>query len=149
MHSAEAEMELARHDLERTRDLAQRKVVSKAELDAAESKFKQKLGAVAIRCVPMIRKKTMRGAVRWPARDSPGERRADDQSGQQVVPLTSLDPVFVDFALPQQDLGKLSNGLEVHVTTDALPGRVFDGKLTAINSMVDVGHAQRFGAGDA
>jgi membrane fusion protein, multidrug efflux system len=39
--------------------------------------------------------------------------------------------------LPQQHLGKLSPGLEVRVTTDALPGRVFAGKLTAINSMVD------------
>jgi membrane fusion protein (multidrug efflux system) len=58
-------------------------------------------------------------------------------AGQQVVPLTSLDPVFADFALPQQHLGKLAQGLEVRVTTDALPGRVFTGKLTAINSMVD------------
>jgi len=57
--------------------------------------------------------------------------------GQQVVALTSLDPVYVDFALPQQHLAQLAQGLEVDVTTDALPGRVFKGKLTAINSMVD------------
>ena len=56
-------------------------------------------------------------------------------AGQQVVPLTSLDALFADFALPQQYLGQLEPGLEVHVTTDALPGRVFGGKLTAINSM--------------
>ena len=41
LQSAEAEAELARADLERARDLATQKVVSKAELDAAESKFKQ------------------------------------------------------------------------------------------------------------
>jgi len=41
------------------------------------------------------------------------------------------------FALPQQHLAQLSQGLEVRVTTDALPGRVFPGKLTAVNSMVD------------
>jgi membrane fusion protein (multidrug efflux system) len=58
-------------------------------------------------------------------------------AGQQVVALTSLDPVYVDFALPQQHLAQLSQGLEVRVTTDALPGRVFPGKLTAVNSMVD------------
>jgi membrane fusion protein (multidrug efflux system) len=57
--------------------------------------------------------------------------------GQQMVPLTSLDPVYADFALPQQHLGKLADGLEVKVTTDALPGQVFIGKLSAINSMVD------------
>src|SRR4030095_12393461 len=58
---------------------------------------------------------------------------------QQVVPLTSLDSLFADFALPQQYLGQLKPGLEVHVTTDALPGRVVSGKLTAINSMGGAG----------
>jgi membrane fusion protein (multidrug efflux system) len=59
-------------------------------------------------------------------------------AGQQVVPLQSLDPVFADFALPQQHLAVLSPGLEVRVTTDAVPGRVFVGKLAAVNSMVDM-----------
>src|SRR5438552_1346044 len=58
-------------------------------------------------------------------------------SGQQVVQLSSLDSLFADFALPQQYLGQLTPGLQVHVTTDALPGHVFPGKVTAINSMVD------------
>src|SRR5207253_10099604 len=58
-------------------------------------------------------------------------------SGQQVVQITSLDSLFADFALPQQYLGQLTPGLEVNVTTDALAGRVFNGKVTAINSMVD------------
>jgi membrane fusion protein (multidrug efflux system) len=51
--------------------------------------------------------------------------------------VTSLDPVYADFALPQQELAKLTQGLEVVVRTDAAPGRDFKGKLTAINSMVD------------
>jgi membrane fusion protein (multidrug efflux system) len=59
------------------------------------------------------------------------------KEGQQVVQLTALDPVYVDFALPQQELSKISTGLEVRVHTDAIPGREFKGKLTAINSMVD------------
>ena len=59
------------------------------------------------------------------------------KEGQQVVQLTALDPVYVDFALPQQELAKISTGLEVRVHTDAVPGREFKGKLTAINSMVD------------
>ncbi len=137
LHSAEADLELARADLERSRDLVARKVISKAEIDAAESKFKQKSGAVD-QMRSMITKKT----VRAPFDGQLGIRQVNVgqmiNAGQQVVPLTSLDPVFADFALPQQDLGKLSSGLEVHVTTDALPGRVFSGKLTALNSMVDV-----------
>jgi membrane fusion protein (multidrug efflux system) len=51
--------------------------------------------------------------------------------------LTALDPVYVDFSLPQQELPKLGTGFETRVRTDALPGREFKGDLTAINSMVD------------
>jgi len=54
-----------------------------------------------------------------------------------IVALTALDPVYVDFALPQQELGKLAEGYEVSVRTDAVPDHEFKGKLTAINSMVD------------
>jgi membrane fusion protein (multidrug efflux system) len=136
LKSAEADLELARSDLERSRELAGRKVISKAEIDAAESKFKQKQGVVE-QMRSMISKKT----VRAPFDGQLGIRQVNIgqmiNAGQQVVPLTSLDPVFADFALPQQYLGQLTPGLEVHVTTDALPGRVFNGKLTAINSMVD------------
>jgi membrane fusion protein, multidrug efflux system len=137
LHSAEADLELARADLDRSRDLVARKVISKAEIDAAESKFKQKSGAVD-QMRSMITKKT----VRAPFDGQLGIRQVNvGQSliaGQEVVPLTSLDPVFVDFALPQQDFGKLGAGLEVHVTTDALPDHIFTGKLTAVNSMVNV-----------
>jgi membrane fusion protein (multidrug efflux system) len=136
LHSAEADLQLARADMERSRDLATRKVISKAEIDATESKFKQKEGAVD-QMRSMITKKT----VRAPFDGQLGIRQVNvGQSliaGQEVVPLTSLDTLFVDFALPQQDFGKLSSGLEVHVTTDALPGRVFTGKLTAMNSMIN------------
>src|SRR5437867_11130546 len=134
--SAEADLELARADLERSRDLVSRKVISKAEIDASESKFKQKEGSVE-QMRSMIAKKT----VRAPFDGQLGIRQVNVgqmvNAGQQVVPLTSLDPVFADFALPQQYLGQLTPGLEVQVATDALAGRVFNGKLTAINSMVD------------
>jgi len=136
LRSSEAEAELARQDLERTRGLASEKVVSKAELDAAESKV-NRLNAVVDQMRSSIRKKTLVA----PFDGQLGIRQVNVgqmiNAGQQVVPLTSLDSLFADFALPQQYLGQLKPGLEVHVTTDALPGRVFGGKLTAINSMVD------------
>ena len=136
LRSAEAEAELARTDLERTQGLASQKVVSKAELDAAESKFRR-LTAIVDQMRSSIRKKTLVA----PFDGQLGIRTVNVgqmiNPGQQVVALTSLDPVYVDFALPQQHLAQLSQGLEVRVTTDALPGRVFPGKLTAINSMVD------------
>ena len=136
LRSAEAEAQLARTDLERSRDLAMKKVVSSAELDSAQSKFRR-LNAVVDQVRSSITKKTLIA----PFDGQLGIRQVNVgqmiNAGQQVVPLTSLDPVFADFALPQQYLGQLTPGLEVHVTTDAIPGRVFNGKLTAINSMVD------------
>ncbi len=137
LRTAEADLEWARKDLERTRDLAVRKVISKAELDAAESKFKQKEGTVD-NMRAMITKKE----VRAPFDGQLGIRQVNVgqtiNAGQQVVSLQSLDPVYVDFALPQQHLPKLSTGLETHVRTDAVEGREFVGKLTAINSAVDI-----------
>ena len=137
LRSAEAEQELARTDLERTRDLAAKKVVSNSDLDAAESKLRR-LTAVVDQMRSNIRKK----AIVAPFDGQLGIRQVNIgqmiNSGQPVVPLQSLDPVFADFALPQQYFSKLSQGLEIRVTTDAVPGRVFNGKLTAVNSMVDV-----------
>ena len=125
----EADLHLARNDLARARDLAVRKVISKADLDAAESKVIQKEGIVQHK------------EVRAPFDGQLGIRQVNVgqmiKEGQQVVQLTALDPVYVDFALPQQELAKISTGLEVRVHTDAVPGKEFKGKLTAINSMVD------------
>jgi membrane fusion protein (multidrug efflux system) len=136
LHSAEADLELARADLVRSRDLASRKVISKADQDAAESKF-NRLSAVVDQMRSNIRKKT----IVAPFDGQLGIRLVNVgqsiDARQQVVALTALDPVYVDFALPQQELGKLSTGLDARLQTDAVPGREFKGKLTAINSMVD------------
>lgn len=136
LRTAEADLELARADLERARDLAKRNVVSKAELDSAESKFKQKEGTVS-NMRAMISKKE----VRAPFDGQLGIRLVNVGQmvtpGQQVVSLQALEPLYVDFALPQQFLSKLSEGLDVHVQTDVMPGQEFVGKLTALNSSVD------------
>src|SRR5947207_1998348 len=136
LKSSEADLELARSDLARTRDLATRNVVSKAELDAAESKFKQKEGTVS-NMRAMIAKKE----VRAPFDGQLGIRLVNVgqmiTAGQQVVSLQALEPLYVDFGLPQQYLSKLSEGLEVRIQTDVMPGNEFVGKLTALNSSVD------------
>ena len=137
LRSADSDAELARADMDRARDLVQRKVISKSEWDASEAKYRQKL-AQADNMRAMIAKKE----VRAPFDGQLGIRQVNIgqmiNAGQQVVPLQTLDPVYVDFTLPQQRLSQLSPGLEVHVRTDALPGREFVGKLTAINPGIDV-----------
>jgi membrane fusion protein (multidrug efflux system) len=136
LRSAEADLELARQNLERARDLAGRKVISKSELDTAQSAFGQKKGMV-----DNMHSMTGKKEVRAPFDGQLGIRQVNVgqmiNAGKEVVALTSLDPVYVDFALPQQELAKLTSGFEIRVRTDAVGSREFKGKLTAVNSMVD------------
>ncbi|MFL6589111.1 MAG: efflux RND transporter periplasmic adaptor subunit [Chthoniobacterales bacterium] len=136
LKNAQADLELARANLDRAHDLATRKVVSKQELDAAEAQFGQKQGTVD-NIQALLRKKQ----VLAPFDGQLGIRQVNVgqmiNAGQQVVALTALDPVYVDFAMPQQELSRLTEGLDVTVRTDAVRGKEFKGKLTAIDSMVD------------
>lgn len=136
LRSAQADAELAKADFERAKDLAVRKVISAAELDAASSKYAQKQAAVE-NIQSIIDKKE----IRAPFDGAAGIRTVNPGQmvnvGHALVSLQALDRVFVDFALPQQQLAEVKPDLAVKVTTDAIPGREFDGKLTAINSSVD------------
>jgi membrane fusion protein (multidrug efflux system) len=136
LRSAEAEAELAKADFERARDLAARKVISAAELDAASAKYAQKKAAVE-NIQSVISKKE----IRAPFDGAAGIRTVNPGEmvivGRPLVTLQALDQVFFDFALPQQQLSEVKTDLPVKVTTDVFPDREFDGKLTAINSAVD------------
>jgi len=136
LRSAMASADLARLNLERARELREKKMMSQADLDSAEAQAKQASAQIDnIRAV--IAKKT----IRAPFAGRTGIRQVNLgqflDNGAAIVTLQSLDPVYVDFALPQQALAELSAGMAVRVTTDAFPGQSFEGKLTAINPEVD------------
>ncbi len=136
LRSALASADLARLNLERARDLRGKSMMSQADLDSAEAQAKQANAQIDnIRAV--IAKKT----IRAPFAGRTGIRQVNLgqflDNGAAIVTLQSLDPVYVDFALPQQNLSQLGVGMTVRVTTDAFPGQSFTGKLTAINSEVD------------
>lgn len=57
--------------------------------------------------------------------------------GAPVVSLQQLDPIYLDFSLPEQMIGKLVDGTTVRATVDALPGRTFEGTVTALEPQVD------------
>jgi membrane fusion protein (multidrug efflux system) len=58
-------------------------------------------------------------------------------AGTALVTLQALDPMFVDFYLPQQALGEIKPGGKVAVGVDAYPGRSFTGTVASINAKVD------------
>ena len=136
MRSAEADASLAKNDLDRARDLSGRKVISKAEFDAAQSKYAQKKAAV-----DNMRSLIDKKEIHAPFDGTAGIRSVNAgqmvKVGDPLVSLQTLDQVYADFSLPQQQLSNLSVGLPVKVTTDAVSGREFEGKLTAINSSID------------
>ncbi len=57
--------------------------------------------------------------------------------GDPIVSLQQLDPIYLDFTLPEQQLGKVKEGTLVRATVDAIPGQVFEGRVTAVEPQVD------------
>ncbi len=136
LRAAEADAELARATFERAKKLIGPHVISRADFDAADNGWKQAKARVDnIRAV--IAKKN----VRAPFTGKLGIRRISVgqflAKGSPVVSLHSLDPVYVEFSLPQQKLGSLEEGLKVIVSADAFQGRPFEGIITAINPEID------------
>ena len=136
LRAAEANLALAKIDLERKSKLLAQKTISRSEYDNAEAQYKQ-AAAQADNIRAAIKKKT----IRAPFDGRLGIRLVNVgqvlKEGDAIVSLQSIDPIFVNFSLPQQQLAQVNSGLVVQVTTDALPGKVVAGKITAINPQVD------------
>jgi membrane fusion protein (multidrug efflux system) len=133
---AEASVTLAKANLERARELLAQKIISQAEYDSAEANFK-----VAIAAAESIRATIGKKTLRAPFSGRLGIRLVNLgqilKEGDPVVSLQTLDPIYVDFLLPQQQLAEIRTGLPVRVTTDALPGQRIEGSVTTINPEVD------------
>ncbi len=133
---AVASVDLARLNLERARELWTQRVSSQQQLDTAEANFKRALAdAEEIRSA--IQKKT----IRAPFAGQLGIRLVNLgqmlEEGDPIVSLQALDPIFVNFTLPQQELYRIEVGFPVRVRTDALPEDRFEGRITAIEPEVD------------
>jgi len=133
---AEAAVALARTSLNRTRELLADQAVSQAEMDRAVAGYQQALAeAESLRAT--IAKKT----IRAPFAGRLGIRQVNLgqilEAGNEIVTLQALDPIFVDFLLPQQQLSQLKTGLTVRVTSNALLGKVIEGQITTINPKVE------------
>jgi membrane fusion protein (multidrug efflux system) len=136
LRSAEATVGLTRLTFQRARRLLAEGTFSQAEYDKADAEYKQALAQTDnIRAV--IAKKT----VRAPFSGLLGIRLVNLgqmlSPGDQIVSLQALDPIFTNFSLPQQQLARIRPNLGVRVETDALPGEVIKGTITAINPQVE------------
>jgi membrane fusion protein (multidrug efflux system) len=136
LRAAEATAALGTANFQRARDLRQSNTNSPAELDAAEAQAKQ-AAAQADSLRATIAKKT----IRAPFAGRIGLRLVNLgqilREGDAITTLQTLDPIYVNFSLPQQRLAQIAAGTKVRITTDAAPGATFDGTITAINAEVD------------
>ena len=134
--AAEADLELARITFERMKGLVEHDAVSRAEFDNAAAAHKQ-----ADAKIREIRATIERKTIRAPFPGMLGIREVNLgqylTGGAPVVPLQSLNPIYVNFGVPQQRIGEMRLGRTVRVTAADLGEAAYNGRVTAVDSVVD------------
>jgi len=134
--AAEAQRELARLNYERMQGLLTGNVISQAEFDRATADFRQTQAHVG-----EIRAAIERKTIRAPFSGVLGIRRVNlgqyMSGGDALVTLQSMNPIYVNFGVPQQSVAQMRAGRTVRVTADELPAAEFNGRITAVDSTVD------------
>jgi membrane fusion protein (multidrug efflux system) len=136
LRTARAKLDLARQNLDRAQDLSQKHVIAQSAFDEAKSQYDAAMATVDETQATIDRK-----TIRAPFTGDLGIRQINAgqylKSGDPIVQLESLDPIYANFALPQQNIGKLHVGQQVRIQADGYPDKTFTGTITAINSAVD------------
>jgi membrane fusion protein (multidrug efflux system) len=136
--AAEAQLKLARLSYDRFRGLRDKGVVAQADYDKAAADQAQ-----ADAAVNQINATIARKTIRAPFTGILGIRQVNLgqylAAGDKVVPLQSLDPIYVNFSIPQQEVGRVRRGETVRVTSEgsAAPPVALLGKVAAVDSVVD------------
>jgi len=136
LQQLEAAAALAQVTFGRAKQQLAVEAVSKADYDSTAADLKAKQAAVAQQRVN-VAKKQLRAPFAGRAGIFTVNPGAYLNSGATIVTLQQIDPVFVDFHLPQKSLAELRVGQRVALTLDAYPGKTFEGTLTAINPKID------------
>jgi membrane fusion protein, multidrug efflux system len=147
LHLRDADIAAKLHTLEAARDLAQvnynrdkaqleRQLISQAQFDTTSSNLASAQAQVAEQAA-ILQKYTLRA----PFAGHLGVRTINAGQylapGTAVVTLQALDPIFFDFAVPQQQLDQIKVGQNLSISVDAYPGVQFAGKITTIDPKVD------------
>ena len=136
LNAAASDLDLAQSNLDRVSRLYRSRVVSRAEFDAANSQ-----ASAAQAQLDNITASLDKKQISAPFAGRLGLRLVnigqDLSQGVAIVSLQALDPMRVNFSLPQKALAQISDGLSVRVTSNAVPDRIFEGTITAINTEID------------
>ena len=134
LRAADSQRDLARLNLDRLRGLKESGVISQADYDRAAAELQQGEARVG-----EIRATIERKTIRAPFSGRLGIRQVNLgqylAGGDPIVPLQSLQPVYVNFSVPQEQMSRLRPGAAVSLTAEG--GIRATGKITAMNSVVD------------
>lgn len=132
----EAQRDLAAINFKRSQQLVKEGVISQSEYDNATSQQKVTEAQVGDTKAAIARK-----TIRAPFTGMLGIRQISLgqylAAGQAIVSLQSLDPIYVNFGVPQQETPRVIPGHPLRVASDDLPGIEFSGRITAIDSVVN------------
>jgi membrane fusion protein (multidrug efflux system) len=110
--------------------------VSGEDYDEARLEFEAAAARVAAKQALIDKKK-----IHAPFNGLLGIRQADLGEylapGAKIVPLETIDPIYVDFSLPERHFSELAEGQQLELTVQAYPGQTFQGEITAINPGID------------
>jgi membrane fusion protein (multidrug efflux system) len=136
--AAVAQRDLARQNFDRMQGLLKDSVISRAEFDAATADSRQTEARVG-----EIRAAIERKTIRAPFSGILGIRQVNLgqylSSGDPIVQLQSLNPIYVNFDVPQQATRHVRIGREVRIASEVADGMEFTGRVSAIDSIVNEG----------
>ena len=138
LQSLEATASLAQITYDRDLKQLKAQAISQAIVDNDEANLRNARAQVAVQKA-ILDKKTLRA----PFDGKLGLRQVDLgqflAAGTMIATLQSMDPIYVDFLLPQQAVAQIAVGDRVRARIDAFPGHTFEGRITAINPKIETG----------
>ncbi|MCS3904354.1 membrane fusion protein (multidrug efflux system) [Methylohalomonas lacus] len=138
LEGLKADLQLAQVQFDRAAKLVKERTVSQSEFDEAKARLESARANLASSKAEMVKK-----SIRAPFSGIIGIRQIDLgqylAAGSEIAPLQSLDPIYVDYTLPERHLSDLSVGQTIDLNVQAYPGQTFSGRIEALNPGIDPG----------
>lgn len=136
LNSLRATAELDETNFKRDQLQLDAEAISTAQLDNSRLTLKSAQAQVAEQRA-LVAKKTIRAPFAGRLGITTVNRGQYLNPGDKIVTLQQLDPIYVDFNLPQQSLPQIAIGQKVSAVSDAFPDQSYEGEISAINPIVD------------
>jgi len=138
LEALRAERKLTEVRFNRAKDLLKKQVTSRSNYDEAQAGYEAARARVKQQEAIIKRK-----VIRAPFAGLAGIRQVDlgqfIEAGNPIVSLQALDPIYVDYTLPERHMTRIETGQVVKIQLDALPNQVFSGEVSAMNPGIDTG----------